>query len=77
MNKTLTAHFDGNVIVPETPLRLPVGKRLRIQIELAPTRNGKKNAKQRKIKITGMGQFCSGIPDLGSNKKHLEGLGKK
>jgi hypothetical protein len=48
---------------------------LRIRIELAPPVNGKKSRKR--IKITGMGQFDSGIPDLGSNKKHLEGLGKK
>jgi hypothetical protein len=27
-------------------------------------------------KIFGLGKFSSGIPDLGSNKKHLEGFGK-
>lgn len=27
------------------------------------------------IKIIGLGMFDSGIPDLGSNKKHLAGLG--
>lgn len=27
-------------------------------------------------KIIGMGQFSSGEPDLGSNKKHLEGFGR-
>lgn len=26
--------------------------------------------------IIGMGKFASGIKDLGSNKKHLEGFGK-
>lgn len=31
-------------------------------------------AKRRKI--IGQGKFDSGIPDLGSNKKHLEGFGK-
>ena len=77
MSKTITGHFDGKVIVPDKPVKLPIGKRLRMQIEVVPATNGKKNGKQRKIKITGMGQFDSGIPDLGSNKKHLEGFGKK
>lgn len=27
-------------------------------------------------KIIGLGKFASGIPDLGSNKEHLKGLGK-
>ncbi|HTX76074.1 MAG TPA: hypothetical protein VMD29_07720 [Terracidiphilus sp.] len=28
------------------------------------------------IHIIGLGEFDSGIPDLASNKKHLEGLGR-
>jgi hypothetical protein len=75
MSKTINAHFDGNVIIPEKPVKLPVGKRLRIIVELEPTAKVKKNGKP--LTITGQGQFDSGIPDLGSNKKHLEGLGKK
>jgi hypothetical protein len=27
-------------------------------------------------KMIGIGMFDSGIPDLGSNKKHLEGMGR-
>ncbi len=27
-------------------------------------------------KIVGLGKFSSGIPDLGSNKKHLRGFGR-
>ncbi len=77
MNRTIIAHFDGKVIVPEKPVKLPVGQLLRVQIESLGPANGKKPTKRRKIKITGMGQFCSGVPDLGSNKKHLEGLGRK
>jgi len=30
----------------------------------------------RRRKIIGLGKFDSGIPDLGSNKKHLEGYGR-
>ena len=75
MNKTITAHFDGEVIIPDKPVKLPVGKPLQIQISVVPRSNGKKSRKP--IQFTGVGQFDSGIPDLGSNKKHLEGLGKK
>jgi hypothetical protein len=27
-------------------------------------------------KIVGLGKFASGVPDLGSNKKHLKGFGR-
>ena len=74
MSQTITGHFDGKVIIPERPVRLPVGKRLRIQVELAQSANGKKNSKR--LKITGAGQFDSGIPDLATNKKHMAGFGK-
>ena len=76
MSRTISGHFDGKYIVPDEPVKLPVGKPLRIKVELAPPVNGKKKPGKR-IKITGTGQFDSGIPDLGSDKKHLEGLGKK
>jgi hypothetical protein len=35
MTRTICAHFDGKVIVPEEPLQLPVGQPLRIRLELA------------------------------------------
>jgi hypothetical protein len=81
MNKTITGHFDGKVIVPDKPVKLPVGKPLRIQIEFdvaangkKPTTNGKKRTKR--LKIIGTGMFDSGIPDLATNKKYMEGFGK-
>jgi hypothetical protein len=30
----------------------------------------------RSRKIVGLGKFASGVPDLGSNKKHLKGFGR-
>jgi len=33
-------------------------------------------AQGRRRKIVGLGQFDSGIPDLGSNKDHLKGYGE-
>jgi len=34
MNHTISAHFDGKVIVPDEPVDLPVGKPLRVQLEV-------------------------------------------
>lgn len=34
MSETITAEFDGKVIVPDTPLKLATGQRLRIQFEV-------------------------------------------
>jgi hypothetical protein len=81
MIKTITGHFDGKVIVLDKPAKLPVGKRLRIQVELDVAANGKKpntNGKKQKkpLKITGTGMFDSGVPDLATNKKYMEGFGK-
>ena len=81
MNKILTGHFDGNVIVLDKKVKLPIGKRLRIHIGLAVAANGKKasaNGKKKPpkpLKFTGAGQFDSGIPDLATNKKYMEGFG--
>jgi hypothetical protein len=30
----LTAHFDGRFIVPDEPVQLPVGQRLRLHVEV-------------------------------------------
>lgn len=42
------AHFDGKVIVPDEPLKLPKGKPLRVHVEiLRPTPKKPKNAKKK------------------------------
>lgn len=33
MTQTITAHFDGKVIVPDEPVQLPVGQALRVHLE--------------------------------------------
>jgi hypothetical protein len=35
MTTSIAAHFDGRFIVPDEPLQLPVGQRLRVHVELA------------------------------------------
>ena len=32
--------------------------------------------RRKKRGVIGLGRFCSGVPDLGSNKKHLCGFGR-
>ena len=34
MNHTISAHFDGKVIVPDEPVELPVGQPLRVRLEV-------------------------------------------
>ena len=34
MTKTISAHFDGKVIVPDEPVELPVGQPLRVRLEV-------------------------------------------
>ncbi|MBI3407537.1 MAG: hypothetical protein HY040_04175 [Planctomycetes bacterium] len=79
MTQNITGHFDGKVIILDRPVKLPVGKRLHIHVTVdAPKKNGKIEKKiDRQCQFIGTGMFDSGIPDLGSNKKHLEGLGRK
>jgi hypothetical protein len=33
VNRTVLGHFDGRAIVPDEPLELPAGQRLRVEIE--------------------------------------------
>jgi hypothetical protein len=35
MTRSIAAHFDGQFIVPDEPVALPVGQRLRVHVELA------------------------------------------
>ena len=74
MSHTIARHFDGKVIIPEKPVKLPVGKRLRIHVELDQSES--EGSAGRPPKIVGTGKFSSGIPDLATNKKHMEGFGK-
>jgi hypothetical protein len=37
MSVTISAHFDGTVIVPDEPVQLPVGQPLRVSVEVPDT----------------------------------------
>jgi hypothetical protein len=62
MIKSFTGHYDGKVLVIDEPVKLPVGKKLSIQVIIEPRST---NGKGRR-KIIGRGEFHPGIPDLGS-----------
>jgi hypothetical protein len=54
MSHSLTAHFDGQNIVPDEPVQLPIGQRLRVHVELVgplPPR------------FAGLLHFASDLPD--------------
>jgi hypothetical protein len=35
MSQTIAGHFDGKYIIPDGPVKLPIGMPLRIKVELA------------------------------------------
>jgi hypothetical protein len=35
MTQIISGHFDGKVIIPEQPVQVPVGQRLRVTLEIA------------------------------------------
>jgi hypothetical protein len=78
MTQIITGRFDGKVIIPDRPVKLPIGKRLRIRVTVdASKKNGKIEKKvAEKGQFIGTGKYHSGIPDLATNKKYLAGFGR-
>ncbi len=58
MTKTITAHFDGKVLVPDEPVQFPVGQPLRVQVEVA------ENPTPRFADLLG---FAADLPDAPSD----------
>jgi hypothetical protein len=54
MTQTLTAHFDGKVIVPDEPVQLPVGQPLQVHIELVATKSAR---------FADLSDFAADLPD--------------
>ena len=73
VTKTISAHFDGKVLVPDEPVQLPVGQTLRVHLEI-PEVNAPRFAD--------LLQFAADLPDapadLASQHDHyLYGSPKK
>ena len=41
MTKSISAHFDGHVLVPDEPLELPIGQPLKVQIQIGTDRENR------------------------------------
>jgi len=58
MSQPISAHFDGRVIVPDEPLNLPSGQRLRVEIEKVGNSSGR---------FSDLKQFATDLPDAPSD----------
>jgi hypothetical protein len=58
MSEIIAAHFDGKVIVPDQPLQLPVGQKLRVRVEVAEPSGKAPTLAERLLKHAGT------VPDL-------------
>lgn len=65
MTQTISAHFDGRVLVPDGPVNLPTGRPLRLRVELA------EDAEPR---FAGLLEFAADLPgaptDLATQHDH-------
>ena len=65
MTRTITAHFDGKVIIPDEPVQLPVGQKLQVHVELLESSSGR---------FAALLQFAADLPgappDLGAQHDH-------
>ncbi len=73
MTQTLSAHFDGRVLVPDGPVELPTGQRLRVRVELA------EDSEPRYAALLGFAADLPGAPpDLAAQHDHyLTGAPKR
>ena len=60
----IKAHFDGKTLVPDEPVKLPVGKPLRISVEVERTKPRKK---RKGHFVIGKNPVNLGIPDASVN----------
>ena len=58
MSQTITAHFDGRVIVPDEPVQLPAGQQLRVHLELV---------EPPPARFADLLQFAADLPDAPSD----------
>lgn len=54
MSDPIAAHFDGQFIVPDEPVQLPIGQRLRVRIEMV---------EPEPAKFADLLSFASDLPD--------------
>jgi hypothetical protein len=65
MTQTVSAHFDGRVLIPDGPVDLPTGRPLRVRIELA------EDAEPRFAELLAFASDLPGAPvDLAAQHDH-------
>ena len=57
-SQSITGHFDGNVIVPDEPLKLPVGQRVEMEI---------RSVEPQTSRFADLAQFAADLPDAPSD----------
>lgn len=73
---TLTAHFDGKVLIPDRPVELPVNQPLRVHVE--PAGEPQEKPLQRLAALAKRFPVTGGPPDGAAQHDHyLYGLPKR
>ena len=75
---TLTAHFDGSVLVPDEPVKLPMDRPLKVQVEPLPETLADEAPLQQLVELAKRFPVCGGPPDGAAQHDHyLYGLPKR
>ncbi len=75
---TLTAHFDGKVLVPDEPVKLPVDCALKVQVEPMAETPANEKPLQRLVEVARRFPVSGGPPDGAAQHDHyLYGLPKR
>ena len=69
------ARVKNGRLVLDVPTDLPEGEEVEL-VRLDEVRAGDEHLDARPLRVLGVGEFASGIPDLGSNREHLAGFGR-
>lgn len=62
MTRTLRAHFDGKVFVPEEPVDLPINQPLELQVEELGDSNGP--SKEHVQPLAALAEWVKGLPPV-------------
>lgn len=54
MSTDFSAHYDGHVIVPDQPVSLPIGQKLRVRVETPAEQPGQ---------FAGLAELAADLPD--------------
>jgi hypothetical protein len=74
---TLTAHFDGKVLIPDEPVKLPVNCALKVQVEPVEQTLPTDRPLQRLVQLAKRFPVTDGPPDGAAQHDHyLYGLPK-